>query len=272
MRTLGLGLVTVTICGCVRAMSSVGMDSTADVPLAHDASRRDATLERLPGDARRPDQRADAPTNDGPCSVSCSGCCQNGSCVPPSAQSTSACGAGGQLCLVCFHNDPCALDICSLGGCTHTPRPAGSICIDGKACTELARCQNGSCVALATKDCSALSDACHVGTCAEAAKGCVATPQPNGATCVGAGSAAGKCLSGACCTGCVGGGLCLPGDTTTICGHEGESCKTCPAVTECRPIVDCTDGDCESVQKANNTSCSLGRCCSGECLAVSTCP
>lgn len=78
----------------------------------------------------------------------------------------------------------CVMGVCdpATGGCTRAPRPAGTSCDDGDACTESDQCASGACAGTPL-DCSVLDGPCSAGVCDAASGGCVATPISEGASC-----------------------------------------------------------------------------------------
>ena len=107
----------------------------------------------------------------------------------------------------------------------------------------------GACVScVAGNTCNTNPTACKTGITAcpggpNSAATCVDNGnEPDGASCSG-----GTCLLGACCTGCVSGGLCRPGTTRTLCGLGGGACVNCGLGFVC------TFGTCEG-------SCSCSQC------------
>src|SRR5207244_4187382 len=54
--------------------------------------------------------------------------------------SSGSCGS-------CDDQNPCTLDGCVSGTCTHSPMANGTTCSDGNSCTNGDACQSGSCVA-----------------------------------------------------------------------------------------------------------------------------
>jgi hypothetical protein len=69
------------------------------------------------------------------------------------------------------------------GHCTNPLKPSGSPCDDGNACTQVDRCQSGSCLGADPVECVAV-DVCHLpGTCNPQTGDCSDPPGPNGTAC-----------------------------------------------------------------------------------------
>lgn len=92
----------------------------------------------------------------------------------------------------------------------------------------------------------------------------------NGVVCSG-----GRCQNETCCMGCIAGGLCRPGSTTSYCGTGGVSCSICKPST-CASAV-CSGGYCGKDKVADGTQCMQGQgkchggaCCRG-CYALNHC-
>jgi hypothetical protein len=85
---------------------------------------------------------------------------------------------------------------------------------------------------------------------------CSHTPLADATGCM-AGSAAGVCVSGACCTGCIKNGVCMAGSSdATACGAGGNSCFDC---TQNSATATCNAGNCSG---CDATSCTTeGRTC-----------
>lgn len=85
---------------------------------------------------------------------------------------------------------------------------------------------------------------------------CTHTPLADSTGCM-MGSAAGACLAGACCTGCVKNGVCLPGSSDAkACGAGGNSCFDC---TQNSATATCNAGNCSGCDATSCTS--EGRSC-----------
>lgn len=155
----------------------------------------------------------------------------------PEPDGPTSCGADED----CDDFNPCTEDRCVGGACFYAPWREGEPCRDGFDCTDPDHCEGGVCVG-SPRDCSYLSDFCHIGVCDEDVGGCVASPLPDGTTC----DDGLQCTVGdACQTGaCVG----MPRD--------------CSAVED-----DCNDSACDEalgcvpVPKANGLPCQDGRDC-----------
>ncbi len=151
---------------------------------------------------------------------------------------------------------------------------AQAACDDGLFCNGVETCSTGACRAGADIDCSSLSDTCHLGTCSEAARDCVAEELSDGTPCTDANlcTVATTCASGVC-----GGGAILD------CSGQNDPCNAgaCePATGACikQPYTDsrgCDDGFyCTTGETCSNGSCGggtarvcgdVGSCLSGNC-------
>ena len=160
-----------------------------------------------------------------------------------------ACGCNSDA--MCDDGNPCTLDQCTLGTGTCSFQVASGLsCDDGDACTTASACNaNGACVATAFQDCSAASDACHVGQCAAdgATAGCKAVALGDGTPC----SDGLFCTTGETCTsGLCGGGSAVvceaaPACWTASCSEATLGCGNSPANsgTACSDNETCTQGD-----------------------------
>ncbi|HOU52478.1 MAG TPA: S8 family serine peptidase [Myxococcota bacterium] len=153
-------------------------------------------------------------TADGQCSdlcanVQCPECqaCSAGVCV--AANDGNACSSDG---------NPCTLDACQAGACTHGPVPGDPPCDDGNLCTRQDRCRAGSCVGEDPVTCVA-PDACHLaGTCDPGTGRCSQPAVDDGTPCLSDQNECtlDQCRSGAC--------EHLPVDDQTPCASDGLSC------------------------------------------------
>jgi cysteine-rich repeat protein len=290
------------------------------------------------------EQCDDGNTVDGDC---CSSTCQFEAAGAPCAADTNLCtndvcnGAGA-----CTHpnnTDPCddglfctVNDACSGGSCTGTPRncssagdqcnasvcdeasdacvaqprPNGTACADGNACTQTDTCVNGTCTGGNPVVCTA-QDACHVaGTCNPLSGTCSNPVAPDGTacndgdactqtdtchagTCTGANPvactaqdqchAAGTCnpSTGACSnppatngTPCSDGNACTQVDTCQGGACTGTNPVTCAAQDQCHVAGTCNPatGICSNPAKANGSSCDDGDLCTqGDTCQAGSC-
>ena len=121
----------------------------------------------------------------------------------------SACTADGE----CEDSNQCTRDVCVSGECQNEPLTDGSPCDDGAYCTVEDVCTGAACAGR-PRDCSGISDECHMGLCKEGQQQCVADPRPDGTV----------CDDGAYCTvgdGCQA-GLCQPGSMRDC--DDGDRC------------------------------------------------
>lgn len=149
-------------------------------------------------------------------SITCAGCCAAGQCVPLGQQSSSTCGAAGELCKQCGTGQSCLSGVCT---CDVAKCPAG-------CCDTAGVCRPGN----TSQYCGAKGVSCQ--TCA---------------------SGYFKCISGFCLAVCVPpcsateccdeiAEKCVTGDTPTLCGKNGMICKPCSGGQVC-----CDNGSCKFV-------------------------
>jgi hypothetical protein len=158
------------------------------------------------------------------CAPGCLGCCENGTCVPGTAD--SACGTGGSTCSNCATSgQSCAFDPFG-GGLCEAPGCGATTCA---GCCSAGGCLTGT----SPTACGNSGDACV--TCAASGEQCVALPGTAGG---------GLCTTSACnalsCFGCCdGNGLCETGTAGSACGTDGATCAICASGNAC------VDGICE---------------------------
>ncbi|NOY91680.1 MAG: hypothetical protein GXP55_10805 [Deltaproteobacteria bacterium] len=251
----------------------------------------------------------------------CLGCNDDSDCPMANVPEWSTCDFGGSPCeLSGTHARTVTSFSCDLvtHECQSTTTPESEACTrpatdtNGASCAVGAssgRCQSGSCCTgclggnrcrggtsdgrcgrggMMCSSCGGATPYCTgVGSCVE----CVRDGQCGD----GNGNTTDRCTGNVCvhvCTGCVSGGSCVAGDSTSACGTSGRACSSCgsgspfcvgSACVECRNGGDCDDGNpctddsCTggSCVHANNTaSCNDGnrctlsdRCVSGSCQA-----
>lgn len=173
-----------------------------------------------------------------PCPVNqCKGCCHNKACH--AGTDLARCGAEGAPCQACTATAECRQAACNLGLCAAEPQPDGVTCAGGrcragsccKGCWDGSTCRGGispEYCGLGGIVCNACQESnpcktanCSTGTCIRANK------------VFGAGCPSGKCLHGACCTGCISGSTCHGGYDKFNCGIGGGPCKQCPGRQSC---------------------------------------
>ncbi len=230
----------------------------------------------------------------------CGGCCDGATCRAPGAtQSLSKCGKGGNLCVNCNDSNDCTADACSVSGsCTKTNRANGTVCNNktgrcaGGACcfgcrsgstcyagTSLSKCgdKGGTCA-----NCPTVTS-CRKAVCSSSGV-CLAENQLNGTSC---NSGAGKCVAGACCSGCNNGTACATGTSHYVCGKGGINCQNCASKgwlctnNVCSPGVtcgslNCSDGCCKGnlcIKYAgqNDATCGLFGAVCAPCSSFQTC-
>ena len=209
--------------------------------------------------------------------------CTTDSCSPTAGcQNVNADGASCDDGNACTVNDTCRagscvgvagsvavcppLDSCHLAGtcdpltgtCSNPPKPNGSACDDGNACTQADTCRLGVCKGGAPVACTAL-DSCHTaGVCDPRTGACSNPPKADGAP-------------------CNDGLFCTVNDTCTsgVCGGAPRNCAT--AADQCNNAVCNEAADrCDPVPKADGTSCNDGNTCTrtdscraGTCIGTS---
>ena len=209
--------------------------------------------------------------------------CTTDSCSPTAGcQNVNADGASCDDGNACTVNDTCRagscvgvagsvavcppLDSCHLAGtcdpltgtCSNPPKPNGSACDDGNACTQADTCRLGVCKGGAPVACTAL-DSCHTaGVCDPRTGACSNPPKADGAP-------------------CNDGLFCTVNDTCTsgVCGGAPRNCAT--AADQCNNAVCNEAADrCDPVPKADGTSCNDGNACTrtdscraGTCIGTS---
>jgi len=141
----------------------------------------------------------------------------------------------------CPTSHPCLLTgVCDprTGACVNPPRPNGTPCDDGNACTQIDTCQGGVCAGGNPVECRA-SDQCHLpGTCNPATGRCSNPAKADGSA-------------------CDDGNRCTLGDTCQAGGCRAGAPKPCPASDQCH-----LDGTCDPA---------TGRCTDPESPAGSPC-
>ena len=164
-------------------------------------------------------------------------------------QSAQACQA---LCAKAFDGNPCTIPTCdcTIASCDpataikHPPRPNGTTCDDGNACTVTDACQAGVCTGSNPVVCSAL-DSCHVaGTCNPATGICSNPAKVNGSS-------------------CDDGNACTKTDTCQTGSCIGSNPVLCSALDPCHVAGTCNPatGVCSNPAKANGTACNDGNAC-----------
>jgi hypothetical protein len=158
----------------------------------------------------------------------------------------------------CYDGDPCTVDACSNGVCTHVAAADGATCSDGDACNGAETCQAGACRAGTPLIC-ADTNACTSHAC-DATTGCITTNLPDGASCADAT----VCDGAETCQG----GRCMEGAPLDC--DDGNACTadSCSPATGCGHTVvsngaSCGDGDaCNGAE-----TCQAGACVAGTPLS-----
>lgn len=159
--------------------------------------------------------------------------CQGGNCIgldPVVCAPSDQCHDAGQC-------DP------GTGVCSDPPKPAGSPCDDGNACTRVDACQAGDCAGADPVTCPA-SDQCHLaGTCDPASGLCSDPIRPDGAPCDDADA-------------------CTRSDTCRAGGCTGADEIVCNDDVPCTRDQ-CVGGSCRFEPRSER--CDDGTCSIGEC-------
>lgn len=189
-----------------------------------------------------------ASANDMPCQADSDGCtrdtCQAGACVvgaaPDCSEKTDVCGTG-----VC-QSTSAATYICIKDPTLQNGNPCD---LDSDGCT-LDKCQNGSCNAGATPDCSAQSDTCNTGTCHSLGSTryeCVKNPLPNEGL------------------ACSDDNVCTVSDLCVLGSCQGGAALSCEDHNICSTDICDTAKGCLHVPVADWTPCDNGACFAATC-------
>ena len=196
-------------------------------------------------------------------------CHDGGTCNPGTGLCSAVLKANGTPCSdsnACTVGDTCQAGICaagpfqtcpadachvagicdpSLGRCNNAPRPDGTSCDDGDACTRTDSCQAGTCAGGNPVVCSG-GDVCHVAACDSASGSCTTTNRSNGTSC----SDSLACNGSETCQG----GSCVSSNPITC--DDGNPC-TADACAE--------PGTCGASPLADGTPCTIGGV-GGQCV------
>jgi cysteine-rich repeat protein len=158
---------------------------------------------------------------------------------------------GGGTCHGTARDCSAAGNACNLGVCDEAsdqcvaqPKPNGTTCSDGNACTQTDTCQGGTCTGANLVVCTA-QDQCHIaGTCNPANGTCSNPPAPNG-------------------TGCSDGNACTQTDTCLSGTCTGANPVVCSALDQCHVAGTCNPGSgtCSNPNKPNGSTCNDGSAC-----------
>jgi hypothetical protein len=152
--------------------------------------------------------------------------CYNGVCSPCTNN------------LVCTPANPChnGRTSCSTGTsvCVDqgTIKSDNTSCDDNSVCTQISRCQSGTCTGTLSIDCTVAPSACKQGTALSCnpTSGCPYPNQPDGTPC----GFLNSCLNGVCTCGLAGGQQCCPNTTECLggagyCLGSNRICTVCGA-------------------------------------------
>ncbi len=156
----------------------------------------------------------------------------------------------------CDDSNPCTLDACTNGACTHTAAADGTSCSDGNACTQTDACKNGVCVGSDLVTCTA-KDQCHdAGSCDPATGQCSNPVKADGSA-------------------CDDGDACTQTDTCQAGACSGSNPVTCTASDACHVTGTCDSatGTCSNPAAPAGTPCADGNLCNGAetCDGSGTC-
>ena len=122
----------------------------------------------------------------------CDGCFGDAMCIENSDCLSEGC-VGGLCADVGCQNDTdcdmldslCAEGHCKIPGfqCEALPKNNGMACEGNELCVENTKCEAGTCGGGTPKNCSAMSDACHVGSCDVGTGECISNETPDGVKC-----------------------------------------------------------------------------------------
>jgi cysteine-rich repeat protein len=185
----------------------------------------------ITGTCSNPTQSDGTPCNDNSACTS-GDSCQAGVC----AGTAVTCNASDQ-CHAAGTCDPFT------GTCSNPPKPNGSACSDGNACTTSDSCQNGSCGGFAVI-CLA-SDQCHIaGLCDPGSGACSNPVAPDGSA-------------------CSDGNACTQSDSCQAGICTGSNPVACTALDQCHAAGTCdpASGTCSNPALPDGTTCSDGNAC-----------
>src|SRR5205809_1047190 len=163
---------------------------------------------------------------------------------------TDTCQGGvctGTNAVVCPAPDQChAAGTCnrSTGVCSNPPKPNGSACDDGSACTQTDTCQGGTCTGGNAVVCPA-PDQCHDPGACDVATGVCSNPSKADGT------------------ACNDGNACTQTDTCQGGTCTGGNSVVCPAPDQCHDAGTCSPstGACSNPAKPDGTACDDGNAC-----------
>jgi hypothetical protein len=193
-----------------------------------------------------------------------------------------SCAAPDPLCASGYHWD----DSAGARSGTCTPNGDGGVVVsscngvgDGTSCGNGQICNAGACVsgcfiAGAFVPPGTLNAANRCQQCDPLQSTSTWSPVAVGSACTG-----GRCVAGACCTGCVtANGGCQATPTISNCGTGGASCKSCNSGSDCISDSCNSDGTCGHTTLSGNScagpQCGQGAACPGacaQCSQVGTC-
>ncbi len=173
-------------------------------------------------------------------------CNDGNACTQTDACQAGACVGGNPV--VCLSGDECqgGAGTCDpmTGVCSNVPKPDGSSCSDGNACTQIDTCQAGACVGGNPVVCAA-SDQCHdAGVCDPGSGVCSNPAKPDGAA-------------------CSDGNACTQTDVCQAGACAGGNPVVCVATDQCHDPGVCHPGSglCTNPVKPNGAACSDGDAC-----------
>lgn len=178
--------------------------------------------------------------SSGPCSDCAQGCCQDGTCIRFTAQTTQACGFGGIACETCKPGGQCIKGACMYPQPGCGPANCAGCCVDANMCTD-----------------GTSGDACgHGGQACQACGDCIPRSGGGGSCHLACGPSN--------CEGCCQGDSCLLGESADACGTQGQACATCAPGETCSALGGSIGGIC----KAPCSPATCNGCCHGDVCAV----
>lgn len=184
--------------------------------------------------------------------------CQSGRC-------SRGTGTECRVDLHCDDADPCTLDVCEAGLCSHEPMSGD--CDDGDFCNGPDLCAAGVCTNVGPAPCPGACDAFGCSECGRVGVACCdgfcAEGVCDGSDCVSCGATGEPCCFGE--FPCSEPGATCDGTTCVVCGEAGEPCC---AGGLCTAPLECDGTNCSTAAGCAGISCpSTQTCLGGECVA-----
>jgi hypothetical protein len=168
----------------------------------------------------------------------------------------------------CDDGNPCTASVCVAVGdldCVTKSLENGTFCSDGDLCTEVAECQEGSCVVTSAVECP-VENSCTTGTCDSTSGDCVFEPLEDGEDC----EDGNKCTANDTCTE----GVCAAGEAVD-CNDENLCTTTaCDAEAGCddpEPVDEGTPCDLDNFCTKSDACDVTGTCVAGPKVSLDKC-